>query len=106
MSKVAETCDRLCALFVAEVPLPERLAQQRRKPAQAEIARLVEQGLERFYAAAREERQRRHLGIFARARVAFALQQRLLAAGYEAPLVKQVLFAMLTQAFISKQCKQ
>lgn len=102
MNKISEASDRLFSVFTEAVPLPESFAKQRKKPSAAEIERLVTQGLERFYAAAREERQRHRLGIIARARVAFALQQRLLAAGYDAALVKQMLFAMLTQAFVGK----
>jgi len=102
MSKIAQASDRLFAAFTEAVPTPEHFARQRKKPSEAEIARLVEQGLARFHEVAREERQRHRLGILGRARVAFALQQRLLAAGYEAALVKQVLFAMLVQAFVGK----
>lgn len=102
MSEISAACDRLFAVFTEAVPSPERLARQGRKPAEADVVRLVEQGLARFHAAAREERQQQRLGIIARARLAFALQRRLLAAGYDAALVKQVLFAMLVQAFVGK----
>ena len=60
----------------------------------------TESGLKKFYEAARVEREQHRLGVIGRARVAFALQQRLLAAGYPPAIVKQVLFAMLISAFV------
>jgi hypothetical protein len=56
--------------------------------------------LNKFYAEARLQRKKMRPGLFRRARVAFYLQQRLLAAGYPPDLVRQVLFAMLLAAFV------
>lgn len=99
--KVQEVCERLYAAFRHAVPLPGEYAQTRkRKPSEADIRQKVEEGLARFYADAREERERHRFGIIGRARVAIGLQRRLLAAGYEAALVKQVLFAMLMSSFV------
>jgi hypothetical protein len=74
-------------------------------PVRAEKQRLLSEkevqiGLRRFYAAAKDERRKYRLGVIGRARVAFGLQQRLLNAGYPPQLVKQVLFAMLSSAFV------
>ncbi|MCK9389889.1 MAG: hypothetical protein M0Q22_16060 [Sulfuritalea sp.] len=55
--------------------------------------------MRKFYEVAKSERLRNRLGVIGRARVAFGLQQRLLHTGYPAPVVKQVLFALLTSAF-------
>lgn len=59
--------------------------------------------LAKFYECARAERTRLGLGVIGLARLAFGVQQRLLAAGYPPQMVKQVLFAMLTSAFVGKQ---
>ena len=59
--------------------------------------------LANFYQVARSERDRNRFGVIGLARVAFGVQQRLLAAGYPPRLVKQVLFAMLTSAVVGKQ---
>lgn len=71
-----------------------------RKPSDKDIQVASEASLKKFYEAAKTERLRHRLGIVGRARVAFGLQQRLIEAGYPSLLVKQVLFAMLTSAFI------
>jgi hypothetical protein len=84
------------------VPLPEEFAKGRKKSSEKEVQQQIDAGLARFYEAARAERERSRLGLIGRARVSFALQQRLLGAGYPAPLVKQVLFAMLVSAFVGR----
>jgi len=70
---------------------------------QQEIESMTQAALERFYDVARKARQEHKLGIINRARVVFGVQQRLLAAGYAPPLVKQVLFAMLVSVFVGKR---
>ena len=95
---VAAVCERLCEVFNREVPLGAKLPQGRKKSAK-ELAATVDAGLARFYDAARRERTSYGVGVIGRARVAFGVQERLLAAGHPPALVKQVLFAMLVSAF-------
>lgn len=98
--RIPDICSRLLDAFTNAVPLHPEGTKARKRPSEKEIALATESGLKKFYAAARAEREQHRLGVIGRARVAFALQQRLLAAGYPAPLVKQVLFAMLVSAFV------
>ena len=98
--RIADACDRLLVEFRTAVPLSPQMPKGRKRPSEIEITLTTESGLTKFYEAARAERERYRLGIIGRARVAFALQQRLLAAGYAPVLVKQVLFAMLVSAFV------
>lgn len=98
--RIPSICERLEDAFRKAVPLhPERF-QGRKPPSEKEIEVATEAGLKAFYEVARSERERYRLGVIGRARVAFHLQRRLLAAGYTSPLVKQVLFAMLVSAFV------
>lgn len=101
MSKVTESGERLFAAFRQAVPPAEDFGG-RKKPQEKEIRRRVDDGLGRFYDAARAERARMGFGLVGRARVAFDLQRRLFAAGYPPPLVKQVVFAMLVAAFVGR----
>ena len=96
--RVQDISEQLCQEFLRVVPLqPVR----RGKPLSGgEIKMASAAALKKFYVAAHSERLRHRLGVIGRARVAFGLQQRLLKAGYPSPLVKQVLFAMLTSAFV------
>jgi hypothetical protein len=98
--RTADICERLLATFTDAVPLYAKGIAGRGRPSEKEMHAATESGLKRFYEAAREERERHRLGVIGRARVAYHLQQRLLAAGYPPPLVKQVLFAMLISAFV------
>jgi len=90
--------EKLLKEFQLVMPMVPRKPKQGKKEDELK----VEYGaaLERFYRVAEQERTKHKLGIIGRARVAFGLQQRLLRAGYAAPLVKQVLVAMLTTAFV------
>lgn len=99
---VEQVAGRLLLAFRAAVPLPAELMKGKKKPSQAEIRQRVEAGLAGFYETAKGERARLRLGLIKRARVAFHLQNHLLAAGYDPALVKQVLFAMLVSAFIGR----
>ena len=101
--KIGEVCDRLFEGFVREVPLQHPVIKGKKRLSENEIAAAVDSGLKRFYGVARAEREKYRLGVIARARVAFGLQQRLLASGYPPALVKQVLFAMLVSAFVGKR---
>lgn len=98
----AEISRRLTEIFERQVIQHIEAGQGRRRPSAREIETLSQQAVRGFLDAAKEERQRHRLGIVGRARVAFGVQQRLLAAGYPAPLIKQVLFAMLVSAFTGR----
>lgn len=98
--RIPDICERLFDAFCSAVPLHPQDVRGRKRPSEKEIALATESGLKKFYEAARAERERHRLGVLGRGRVAFHLQQRLLAAGYPPTLVKQVLFAMLVSAFV------
>lgn len=97
---VPEISERLFAEFQRAVPLRPEQSRKGRKLSEREIAANSEAALKNFFEVARAERARHRLGIIGRARVAFALQQKLLAAGYAPDLVKQVLFSMLAAVFV------
>jgi len=65
-------------------------------------AALAEERIEGFLRAAKKVRREHRLGLIGRARVAHRLQQTLIRKGYPAPLVRQVLFAMLVDSFSGK----
>ena len=96
---IRDICERLGEEFCRIVPLVPNTPKQGKKPSESAIKASSEAALQKFYEAAKNERLRHRLGVIGRARVAFGLQQRLLQAGYAPPLVKQVLFALLTSAF-------
>ena len=103
LSGIHEISDKLSNEFQRVLPLDLQQLRSTRKLSEIEIRSQTEESLKRFYDFARTEIQARGLGIFARARVAFNLQQRLLDAGYAPTLVKQVLFAMLTAVFVNSK---
>lgn len=76
----------------------DRRGAQSRRKAQA----LAAEGLDSFLGCAKAARSRYRLGLLARARVAHRLQRSLIAKGYSAPLVRQVVFAMLVDSFTGK----
>ena len=98
--RVPDISDRLSQAFQGLVPLHPELIKGRKRPTENEVKATSEAALQRFFDVAHEERLNHELGLIGRARVAFGLQQRLVKAGYPPPLVKQVLFAMLTAAFV------
>lgn len=98
MSAVQDAGDHLFAVFQGALPISQGKAKTHQSTASG-----ADRALARFYAEARAERDRRRFGIVGRARVAFYLQQRLLAAGYPPALVRQVLFSMLVSAFVGGQ---
>lgn len=100
--RIREISNKLCEEFQRAVPLHANKFKKRTTPSERDIESASEAALKRFYEVAREEKQRYMLGIIGRARVAFDLQQRLLQAGYPAPLVKQVLFALLASVFVGR----
>lgn len=91
---------RLFDEFQRVVPLQPAKSKRGNRPSDKDITSATEAALNRFYEVARRERREHRLGLIGRARVAFALQQHLLQAGYAPPLVKQVVFAMLMTVFI------
>lgn len=99
---VRQITEKLCIEFQRVVPLqPEKLKKGKRL-SDDEIKSNSEVALRKFYDGARNEIHANHLGLIARARVAFYLQQHLISAGYAPALVKQVLFAMLVSVFVGK----
>jgi len=97
--RIQDICEKLGQEFGRIVPLNPVASNHAKKPSESALRASSEAALQKFYEAAKCERLRNRLGVIGRARVAFGLQQRLLQAGYPAPLVKQVLFALLTSAF-------
>lgn len=100
MGQAQEIGDRLFSLFQSAAPVGCADAKRDRSPREWE--RLVGLGLKRLYAEAAVEREKYHLGILGRARVAFHLQNKMMAAGYPPSLVRQVLFSLLVSAFAGR----
>ena len=100
---VQQISEKLSNEFQRVVPLHSGKFKFGKRPSEGEIQSTSEAALKRFYEVAHAERLRHGLGIIGRARVAFNLQQRLLRAGYPAPLVKQVLLAMLATVFVGNK---
>lgn len=98
--RIPDICERLSEVFQRLVPLHPEPLKGRKRPTEKEIKATSERAMQQFFAAAREERLQQGLGVIGRARVAFGLQQHLMKTGYPPALVKQVLFAMLTSAFV------
>lgn len=94
--------EELADTFRRLVPLRPERTKSGKPPSEAELAKTSARALAEFYQVAREQREKNGLGIIARARVAFGLQQHLQAAGYPPKLVKQVLFSLLTSAFVGR----
>jgi hypothetical protein len=93
MSLIEQSAEHLFGYFQKILPKP-RPGKMR----QGEVA----QALQKFLVEVRAERERRKLGILARARLALLLQRKLLAAGYSPDLVRQVLFSVLAVALVGK----
>ncbi|MEW5862131.1 MAG: hypothetical protein AB1773_00850 [Pseudomonadota bacterium] len=94
MSRIERAAQELAGAF-------ENLFRARagRQPNRQRAAALAEERIEEFLRAARVARREYRLGLIGRARVAHRLQQVLLQKGYPAPMVRQVLFAMLVDSF-------
>ena len=92
VSRYTDATDKLESAFVGVLPSGKR----RKPPTQAEWTT----ALERFNAEARLIRNQFHLGMIGRAVVAYRLQQRLMASGYPADVVRQLLFSMVLSAFV------
>ena len=100
---VDEISEKLCNEFQLVLPLHVDKLKRGKKSSEQELKENLNIGLKKFYQTVHDERLRHKLGLISRARVAFGLQQRLLQAGYAAPLVQKVLLAMLTSAFVGPQ---
>ncbi len=59
--------------------------------------------LNKFHAEANDIRQRFSLGFFARARAAYLLQRRLIAAGFQPDAVRKVVFSLILNSFTGKK---
>ena len=103
---VDEISLKLCKEFELAVPLHPDNVKRKKKRSEQEIAAELEASLKKFYQTAQEERLRHGLGVIGRARVAFGLQQRLITAGYDAELVKQVMLALLASVFVGNRRPQ
>lgn len=89
MSKVADAAGALEEAFFRSVP-----AGKKKLSANDWVA-----ALGRFQQRAKEIRERHRLGVIGRARVAYRLQQRLIAAGFPADVVRKVVFALVLNSF-------
>ncbi len=103
MGKIQESSERLFLVFQEGISLGNEPGRPRKKPSPKDFEQTAAACLANLYAEAEKERQRNRLGLLGRARVAFHLQQRLVAAGYPLPLVRQILFSMLIAAFIPQK---
>ena len=100
---VGDISEKLCSEFQIAVPLHQNKLERGKKLSNRDVKANSEAALIQFYKTANQERLRHRLGVVGRARVALGLQQRLLKAGYDASLVKEVLWAMLISAFVGNQ---
>lgn len=94
MSKVSDAADALEQAFLRSVPANKK---KRLNVDEWTIS------LQKFYLEASEIRRRYSLGLIARARVAFNLQQRLMAAGFPAEAVRKVVFSLILSSFTGQK---
>lgn len=94
MSKVSDATDALEQAFLRSVP-----ANKKKRLNVDEWAN----SLQKFYVEASEIRSRFSLGLIARARVAYNLQQRLMSAGFPADAVRKVVFSLILSSFTGKK---
>jgi len=90
LGKVAEAAAALEQAFLRSAP-----ESRKKQLSEAEWTR----SLKKFYDEAGQIRLRFSLGFIARARVAYRLQQRLIAAGYPADAVRKVVFSLILNSF-------
>ena len=90
LSKVAEAVVALEQAFLRSAP-----TNKKKRLSEDEWAH----SLKKFHAEASEIRQRFSLGFLARARVAYLLQQRLIAAGFRADAVRKLVFSLILSSF-------
>ena len=103
VGRIQEIGDRLFQIF--QDTLGSGNNQPGAKRTAKEWERLADTCLKRLYEAARVEHEKKNLGVLSRARVAFHLQKKMIAAGYPPLVVRQILFAMLLSAFVRKQSR-
>ncbi|HLA34503.1 MAG TPA: hypothetical protein VJ001_06505 [Rhodocyclaceae bacterium] len=100
MSTVNLVAQRLFEVFRQIVPPPAEWKSTHKKgKARAED---LAPSLARFHKQAKELRKKHRLGVISRARVVFALQREMNAAGYPAEMSRQVLFSLIVSAFVGK----
>jgi hypothetical protein len=90
VSKSHDAALALNAAFVRCVPI-----NQKRRMSEAEWA----QALQKFHLDARQIRQQFALGLFGRALVTYRFQKLLLKAGFDAEIVRKVVFSLVLNAF-------
>lgn len=94
MTKVTDAAQALTEAFFKSVP-----ANNKKRMSEAEWSN----SLNKFHRAAKEIRLRYALGPLARALATYHFQKRLLAAGFDADVVRKVVFSVVLNAFVSKQ---
>ena len=90
LSKTAEAAAALEQAFLRSAP-----ANSKKRLSAEEWAR----SLKTFHVEASEIRQRLSLGVIARARAVYLLQQRLIAAGLQPDAVRKVVFSLILNSF-------
>lgn len=90
LSKTSEAAIALEEAFLRAMP-----ANKKKRQNEAEWAL----SLKKFHAEASEIRRRYSLGFIARARSAYLLQQKLIAAGFQADAVRKVVFSLVLNSF-------
>ena len=94
LSKAAEAAAALEQAFQRAAPTNKKKRLSKEEWAHA---------LSKFQAEAGVIRQRYGLGFIARARAAYLLQQRLMAAGFQADAVRKVIFSLVLNSFTGKK---
>ena len=90
LSKAAEAAVALEQAFLRSAP-----ANKKKRMSETEWTH----SLKKFYDEAGQIRQRFSLGFFTRARAAYVLHQRLIAAGFQADAVRKVVFSLILNSF-------
>jgi hypothetical protein len=90
LSKASEAAVALEEAFLRAAP-----ANKKKRPSETEWTL----ALKKFHAEASEIRRRYSLGFLARARASYLLQQRLIAAGFQADTVRKVVFSLVLNSF-------
>ena len=93
MGKTAQVAAELEEAFFRSVPLSKK-----KRVSEDDWAR----SLAKFHGDAKNIRSRHALGVIGRARAAFLLQRRLIAAGFPADVVRKVVFSLVLNSFTGK----
>lgn len=94
LSKVSEAAVALEEAFIRSAP-----ANKKQRLSETEWTH----SLKKFHGEASEIRRRYSLGFVARARTAYLLQQRLMAAGFPADAVRKVVFSLVLSSFTGEK---